>query len=336
MRLAVLGAGAWGSAVAKVAAAQHDVCIWVRDAQQAAQIQRTRINTRYLPDVDLGPALNISADLSTAIAGAQLVIVATPTNALRATAQALVQHACQAPLLWLCKGFEPHAQQGALLAHEVLEQVYGTAFVKEHAGALSGPSFAQEVAQGLPAALTVAGSKAFCELVTEALHQGPLRIYSSQDVVGVEVGGAVKNVLAIATGVADALALGQNARAALITRGLAEITRLGLALGAQASTFMGLAGVGDLILTCTGALSRNRQVGLLLGQGVTLAQALAQLGHVAEGVHSAPAVLACARVHGIDMPITAAVCELLAGRSSPRALVDALMARDPKAEQSHP
>jgi len=262
MRLAVLGAGAWGSAVAKVAAAQHDVTLWVRDAQQAAQIQRTRTNTRYLPDIDLGPALNISADLGAAIAGAQLVIVATPTSALRATAQALAQQACQAPLLWLCKGFEPDAQQGALLAHEVLEQVYGAAFVKAHSGPLSGPSFAQEVAQGLPAALTVAGSNAFCKLVTQALHQGPLRIYSSQDVVGVEVGGAVKNVLAIATGVADALALGQNARAALITRGLAEITRLGLALGAQAATFMGLAGVGDLILTTSSspAPARSRAI----------------------------------------------------------------------------
>ncbi len=334
MKLAVLGAGAWGSAVAKVAATQHTVALWARDPQQVEVIARTHENARYLPGIALGAAVHASADLANTVAGADLIILATPTDALRPTLTALAQLKVAVPLVWLCKGFESQTGAPGLLAHQVAAQVLGEAWAAQHTGPLSGPSFADEVARGLPAALTVAGASQFCATVTQALHHGALRIYSTSDVVGVEVGGAVKNVLAIATGVADALALGNNARAALITRGLAEITRLGLALGAQAQTFMGLTGVGDLILTCTGELSRNRKVGLLLGAGVPLDQALAQLGHVAEGVRSAPAVLARAQAHGVEMPITAAVCALLDGKMKPREVVETLMARDPKLEQS--
>ena len=203
---------------------------------------------------------------------------------------------------------------------------------RANVGPLSGPSFAIEVACGLPTALTVAGAPEFCERVTEALHGGALRIYSTDDVAGVEVGGAVKNVMAIATGISDALELGLNARAALITRGLAEITRFGVALGARAETFTGLTGIGDLILTATGDLSRNRKVGLALGRGATMEAAVADLGHVAEGVRSAHAVLTRARQFDVDMPITEAVCAVLDGALTPSEALHALLAREPKVE----
>jgi glycerol-3-phosphate dehydrogenase (NAD(P)+) len=214
------------------------------------------------------------------------------------------------------------------MAHEIVADELGG----HTAGPLSGPSFAQEVARRLPTALVVAGDDGLCQRVTDALHDPALRIYSTGDVVGVEVGGAVKNVLAIATGICDALALGHNARAALITRGLAEIGRFGAALGAQPATFMGLAGVGDLILTCTGELSRNRQIGLLLGRGLPLDAALARVGHVAEGVWSAPAVAGRAAALGVQMPITEAVRTVLEGTASPRQALERLLARDPKRE----
>lgn len=326
MNVAVLGAGAWGTAVACVLAPRHAVRLWARDAVQAAAIDAARCNERYLPAQPLPAALGVTADLAQALAGAGLVVLATPTEALREMARALRAQGCAAPLVWLCKGLE---RAGGRLAHRVLTEELGA---RADVGPLSGPSFAAEVARGLPAALTVAGAPDFCALVTRVFHAGALRIYSTDDVIGVEIGGAVKNVLAIATGIAEALGLGLNARAALITRGLAETTRLGLALGARAETFVGLAGLGDLILTCTGELSRNRRVGLLLGAGQPLQEALAQLGHVAEGVWSAPAVAARAAAEGVDMPITAAVCAVLDGRLTPRAALHELLAREPRAE----
>lgn len=328
MNIAVLGAGAWGTAMACAAAPRHAVRLWARDAAQAQALRQSRSNQRYLPGVVLPEPLSVESDLAAALAFARggLVVVATPTAGLREMARALAAHAPGTPLAWLCKGFE---RETGLLPHQVVAEELGAA---APAGPLSGPSFAIEVARGLPTALTVAGEADFCARVTAAFHAGALRVYSSDDVVGVEVGGAVKNVLAIATGISDALALGANARAALITRGLAEITRLGVALGARAETFMGLTGMGDLILTCTGELSRNRSVGLMLGRGVPLAQALAELGHVAEGVRTAPAVLARARAAGVEMPITAAVCAVLDGTHTPQAALAALLAREPKGE----
>jgi len=328
MNIAVLGAGAWGTAVACAAAARHDVLLHARDSAQCAAMRADRENRRYLPGVSLPGSIELSSSFDDAVRHARdgLLIIATPTDALRGVLHALRGPARLPPVVWLCKGFE---KAGGRLAHEVVREEIG-----EHtdAGPLSGPSFAQEVARGLPTALTVAGPAGFCDLVTEALHGGALRIYSTDDVVGVEVGGAVKNVLAIATGICDALELGLNARAALITRGLAEMTRLGCALGGRPDTFMGLTGVGDLILTATGDLSRNRRVGIELGRGASKDDAMARLGHVAEGVHSAHAVRGRARAAGIEMPITEAVCAVLDGVLSPQQALDRLLAREPKRE----
>jgi glycerol-3-phosphate dehydrogenase (NAD(P)+) len=327
--VAVLGAGAWGTAISCALAQRHQVTLWSRDAAQARAIAGTRRNDRYLPATVIDTSIAVTGDFAAAIAHARhgLIVVAVPTAALRETVCRLRNEPALAPFVWLCKGFE---RDRAQLAHEVVRDELGS----HPSGPLTGPSFAAEVARGLPTALTVAGTSEFCGWVTQIFHAGSLRIYSSEDVTGVEVGGAVKNVMAIATGIADALGLGHNARAALITRGLAEITRLGVALGARAETFMGLAGVGDLILTCTGELSRNRQVGILLGRGMPLSLALERIGHVAEGVWSAPAVAARAQSCGVDMPLTAAVCAVLDGRISPRDALAQLLARDPKRESA--
>jgi glycerol-3-phosphate dehydrogenase (NAD(P)+) len=292
-------------------------------------MRAARSNRRYLAGITFPPALSVTDAFDAAVAHASggLIIVATPTRALREMSQRLAVLDSRSPVAWLCKGIE---ETDHLLAHEVVASTWPDAV--DRSGPLSGPSFALEVARGLPTALTVAGSSGFCKHVTGALHGGALRIYSSPDVVGVEVGGTVKNVLAIATGISDALELGLNARAALITRGLAEMTRLGVALGARPETFMGLTGVGDLILTATGDLSRNRQVGLALGRGRAISQAVDELGHVAEGVRSAPAVLARAREAGVQMPITGAVCTVLSGGATPRQALERLLARDPKRE----
>ena len=336
MKIIVLGAGAWGTALALSAASQpvsaHEVTLWARDAAQAAALQATRENARYLPGIALPAALRVGSGPLAALpglaAGFDLVIVATPMAGLRGMLGAL--RGCRAPVAWLCKGFEApgHAPFG-LLAHEVRAQVAPDLI----AGVLSGPSFAQEVARGQPTALVAASAHAVVrDALVAAFHSATLRVYANDDIVGVEVGGAVKNVLAIATGLCDGLGLGLNARAALITRGLAEMTRLGLALGARAETFMGLSGLGDLVLTATGDLSRNRQVGLLLAQGKTLQQAVDSLGHVAEGVYSARTVAQRARSLGVEMPIAQGVVALLDGQLQPADAVAALMGRGPTAE----
>lgn len=338
MKIAVLGAGAWGTALAISASRQprtpHAVTLWARDPQQAAEMQAARVNARYLPDIALPDALAVRADPSDDVgrlaAQQDLIIIATPMAGLRGMLEVLRD--CQRPVAWLCKGFEP-AGDGApgLLAHEIQAQVAPGL----QAGVLSGPSFAQEVAHGQPTAL-VAGSvhAPVREQLVAAFHCPTLRVYANDDLVGVEVGGAVKNVLAIATGLCDGLNLGLNARAALITRGLAEMTRLGVALGARTETFMGLSGLGDLVLTATGDLSRNRKVGLLLAQGKSLPEAVASLGHVAEGVYCARTVVQRAQSLGVQMPIAQAVVALLDGRMRPAEAVAALMGRDPANEQA--
>ncbi|MBP6418032.1 MAG: NAD(P)-dependent glycerol-3-phosphate dehydrogenase [Giesbergeria sp.] len=333
MKIVVIGAGAFGTAMAVSAAAHpagHAVTLWARDAQQLAALQATRSNARYLPGVDLPPALAlVSGDMAALAAAADLVIVATPMAALRSVLTQL-RH-CRAPLAWLCKGFESTQGPGAvgLMAHEVCAQ----AAPDLAAGVLSGPSFAAEVASFQPTALVAASRhERVRTALVQAFHSPSLRVYANDDIVGVEAGGAIKNVLAIATGLCDGLQLGLNARAALITRGLAEMTRLGVALGARTETFMGLSGVGDLVLTATGDLSRNRRVGLLLAQGQTLAQAVASLGHVAEGVYCARTVVQRARHLGVDMPISEAVVALLDGQLQPLDGLAALMDRDPKGE----
>jgi glycerol-3-phosphate dehydrogenase (NAD(P)+) len=324
--VSILGAGAWGTALAVQAATRLPTLLWARDPQQLAAMAASRRNERYLPGVELPAALQLSADLpaAQAHAGRQgLYVIATPMAGLR---DMLAQLPDGAAVLWLCKGFEAGT---GLLGHEIAAQVNPTL----RAGVLSGPSFAQEVAQGLPTALVAASRDASVPgLAIAAFHGARLRVYASADPVGVEVGGAVKNVLAIATGIADGLGLGLNARAALITRGLAEMTRLGMALGAQTDTFMGLSGLGDLVLTATGDLSRNRRVGLRLATGLPLAQVLTELGHVAEGVYSAPTVLMRAEAVGVDMPITRAVVGLLRGQLTAPDAVAALMSREARYE----
>jgi len=331
MHISVIGAGAWGTAMAMAASRHpdgHQVDLHVRDKAQAMAMQQSRENSRYLPGVRLPDAVRISFEPWSSADGrsnaARLVVVATPMAGLRSVLTSLA--GANAPVAWLCKGFESDT---GLMPHEVQAQVAP----KLHAGALSGPSFALEVARQQPTALVAASPHADVrDAMVNAFHGPSLRVYANHDMVGVEVGGAVKNVLAIATGLCDGLNLGLNARAALITRGLAEMTRLGAALGAQSDTFMGLSGLGDLVLTATGDLSRNRKVGLLLAQGQTLAQAVASLGHVAEGVYSARTVMQRAQLLGVDMPITAAVVALLDGACSAQQAVQALMGRDPKGE----
>lgn len=269
----------------------------------------------------------VSTDFAAAVADAELLIVSTPIAGLRPTLERLKTLGCALPVLWVCKGFEAGSGK---LPHQVVADVLG---VEAVCGALSGPSFAEEVAAGQPTAVSLAANDpAFAREAARQLHTTRLRIYANDDLVGVEVGGAVKNVLAIATGVCDGLGLGLNSRAALMTRGLAEIARLGLALGANRQTFMGLAGMGDLILTCTGDLSRNRRVGLALAHDKSLAQILDELGHVAEGVYTAREVDQLSSRLGIDMPISAAVAAVLDGRLSAADALEQLMARDPKEE----
>jgi glycerol-3-phosphate dehydrogenase (NAD(P)+) len=325
LRISVLGAGAWGTAVAIAAARRHRVLLWARDVAQAQRMAADRRNERYLPHAAWPDTLQVTHDHGAALDHARggLVIVATPMAALRERLSLLPADTC---VVWLCKGFEIGT---AALGHQVAADVLPRASV----GVLSGPSFAQEVAGGSPTALVAASSDpALIELATNALHGETLRVYGSNDVVGVEVGGAVKNVLAIATGIADGLALGYNARAALITRGLAEMTRLGVALGARADTFTGLSGLGDLVLTATGDLSRNRRVGLMLAQGLDLRTILEKLGHVAEGVHCAQTVAKLAQLHGVAMPIADAVSAVLNRRLGPRDAVLQLMRRDARFE----
>ena len=335
MKIVVLGAGAWGTAVAMSAAqhpAGHQVTLWARNPAQASAMQTQHENTHYLPGMALPPALQVaSGDPVTACHGADLVIVATPMAALRGMLTAL--QGLSMPVAWLCKGFEsPTGAQAAdagLLAHEVCAQVAPTL----RSGVLSGPSFAAEVARQQPTALVAASAhEGVSELLVSAFHGEAMRVYANHDIVGVEVGGAVKNVLAIATGVCDGLGLGLNSRAALMTRGLAEIARLGLALGAERQTFMGLAGMGDLILTCTGDLSRNRRVGLALAQNKSLPQILEELGHVAEGVYTAREVDQLSRKLAVDMPISAAVAAVLDSRLTAAQALEQLMSRDPREE----
>jgi glycerol-3-phosphate dehydrogenase (NAD(P)+) len=329
MKIAVLGAGAWGTALALSLAERHAIALWVWDPADLEAMRRTRVNGRYLPGFSIPSSVALEGDPVAALAHADLALAVVPSAALRETLQRLAGCASVPPVVVASKGFEPTTGR---LSHQVVEETLGQ---RAQYGVLSGPSFAQEVARGLPTAVTLAASDAaFAERVARALHGPRLRVYSSTDVVGVEVGGAVKNVIAIAAGISDGLGFGHNARAALITRGLAEITRLGLKLGGRQETFLGLAGAGDLILTCTGDLSRNRQVGRLLAQGQSLEEVLDRLGHVAEGVHTAREVHGLAQQLGVDMPITEAVYRVLFQGLPPHQAVDMLLSREPKPEHS--
>lgn len=326
MNLAILGAGAWGTALAVNFAQHHAVTLWARNAAQIDQLQATRVNTRYLPGVSLPAQLALSADLSATVASADAVIVATPSGAFRSVLGSIAPLIPDNPVIWVCKGFEAGTMK---LPHQVAME---TLAATTPCGVLSGPSFAQEVAAGLPTALTLASQQAATRAVASQLHNHHLRVYTSSDVIGVEVGGALKNVIAIAAGISDGLHFGYNARAALISRSLAEMTRLGHALGGRTETFMGLTGMGDLILTATADLSRNRQVGLRLAAGMSLEAILRDLGHIAEGVTTAREVDQLAQQLGVDMPIVHAVCQILYQGMAPKTAVEALLNREPKAE----
>ncbi len=325
--VAILGAGAWGTALAiHLARAQPAPALrlWARDAAEAHALAATRENVRYLPGATLPPAIVVGAALPEALANASLILVATPIGALLEVAAA-ARRIATAPLFWVGKGFvATDAAPGVGLAHRAIAPSWPAPV-----GVISGPSFAAEVAQGLPTAVTVAATDAgSAESVARRLRGETFRAYVSDDLTGVEVGGAVKNVLAIAAGTSDALGFGNNARAALITRGLAETGRLSAALGGKRETLMGLAGLGDLVLTCTGDLSRNRRVGLGLASGRPLAEILDELGHVAEGVAAARHVRVLARALGVDMPICEAVYRVLYEDVTPRRAVESLLARE--------
>ena len=332
--IAILGAGAWGTALAAHLARRNhfSVTLWARSATRANEIAQARRNERYLSGVVLPDALAVSADFVDA-AKADLIIVATPIAALSGLVDALAAAGAGAPLVWLSKGFievppSPEMPAGIGLAHQVLAARWPAPV-----GVVSGPSFAEEVARGLPTAVTVAATDpALAADVASLLRADTLRAYESDDLAGVEIGGAVKNVLAIAAGASDGLGFGHNARAALITRGLAETGRLSGALGGRRDTLMGLAGLGDLVLTCTGDLSRNRRVGLELARGLELTKILAELGHVAEGVAAARAAHILSRHHRVEMPIVDAVHRVLYEGLSPRDAVLELLRREPRAE----
>lgn len=337
--VAVLGAGAWGNALAIAASSHAPTILWARDASLVSQLQATGENTRYLPGIKLPSALAYTSSLQAAVQHAAsgalpgLIILGVPLAGLRQICldlSPLIKRHQQniAGLIWTCKGLE--ADTGKLPSEIAREAL--SALPELPVGVLSGPSFAREVARGLPVALTIAStSQRLREACITALHGGTIRLYASADVVGVEVGGALKNIMAIACGIGDGLGLGTNARAALITRGLAEICRFGEALGAQATTFSGLTGMGDLVLTATGDLSRNRQVGLAIGQGQSLKEILAQ-GLTAEGARCAQAVQQRATQLGVDLPITRAVCDVLFNHVAPRLAVSQLLARDATSE----
>ncbi len=329
MRIAVLSAGAWGTALAIAFSVRNEVALWAREPEVVDAMRSRRENTRFLPGHPLPESMRIEADFEAAVAFADLLVVATPLAGLRSTLRRLHEIAPGKPLIWVCKGLEAGSGK---LPHVIAAEELGA---DARYGVLSGPSFAEEVARHLPSAVTLAANDAeFARETALALHTPRLRIYANDDLPGVEVGGAVKNVLAIATGISDGLGLGLNARAALITRGLAEIARLGHALGGHRETFMGLAGMGDLILTATGDLSRNRRVGLALAAGKTLPQILEELGHVAEGVSTAREVAALAERLGIEMPITQAVDAILHRGVSAADAVEQLLMRDPKVESA--
>lgn len=327
-RIAVIGAGAWGTALANTYASNgHQIALWTIDAGHAEEMRQQRSNQRYLPGFAFPDTLAVCHSLDEACGNAELALVVTPVAGLRPTLAKLGSTFPKLPVLWACKGFEKGT--GAL-PHEVAEELLapGTG-----CGALTGPSFAQEVAQGLPCAITLASRDiSFAKLWVSRLIHPRLRLYANDDVIGAEIGGAVKNVLAIAAGISDGLGFGLNARAALVTRGLAEIARLSEALGGRRDTLMGLAGMGDLILTSTGDLSRNRRVGLGLAEGRSLEEILKDLGHVAEGVLTTETVVKRAAALGVEMPITLAVQEVLLGRLKPRDAVEQLMTREARLE----
>ena len=331
-KIVVLGAGAWGTALAMNISERHPVSLWARNAGHVSGMRKARANPLYLGEFKFNDQLQVEDDLATALVDADLILSVVPTAGFRAILKNLKALGCKAPIIWAHKGLEP---ESAKLPYEVaLEELGDPKVTGQNWGALSGPSFAAELVRGLPTAVTVAANdEVFSNAAALLIHGANLRVYHTTDVIGVSVGGALKNVMAIAAGISDGMGFGNNARAAMITRGLAEITRFGMALGASSETFMGLAGAGDLILTCTGQYSRNREVGLQLASGKSLAEILHSLGHVAEGVSTTAEVMRRARIMQVEMPITYQVDQVLShGKSAQDAVID-LLGRDQKSEE---
>ncbi len=329
LKVAVLGAGSWGTALAALMARHgHSVVLWGRDAQATRAIDQQHENPRYLPGITLPETLRASSDLAVSLHDADLVLVVVPSHAFTETLRLLAPlRPAAAGVAWATKGFEPGS--GRFL-HEVAEDILGP---QVPLAVVTGPSFAKEVTLGLPTAVTVHGQDPeFAQCVADVLHGPAFRAYTGDDMVGAELGGAMKNVLAVATGVADGMQLGLNARAGLITRGLNEMLRLSAAIGAKPETLMGLAGLGDLVLTCTGDLSRNRRLGLALGRGQSLPDAVREIGQVVESVQTADEVMRLADRHGIDLPISSAVRDVLHGDLTPAAGLQQLLAREQKPE----
>ena len=326
-RVVVVGAGSWGTTIARLLAGNGSITLWARSPELAACLARDRENPRYLPGVRLPPSVRPEASLPDAVAGADLVLVAVPSHGFRGVLESMVPALPDgAAVVSLAKGIEVGTN---LRMSQVIEQV----LPGHPAGVLSGPNLAHEVAAGQPAATVVAlADESLARRVQDLLHCSTFRVYTATDVVGCEIAGASKNVMAIAAGISDGLGFGENTRAVLITRGLAEQARLGLALGGQALTFGGLAGVGDLVATCTSPQSRNRSVGLALGEGRPLADVLGGMHMVAEGVRTAGPMVDLARAHGVEMPIAEQVAALVAGDTTPAEAVAALMERPPRAE----
>lgn len=327
--VAVLGPGSWGTALALLLVRNgHAVRLWGHDPDEIAPLLRERENRRYLPGIPFPSALTVGVDLAEMLADVDLALAVVPSQAYGVTLTRLrPELPAGAGFAWATKGLEPG---GGRFLHEVTTEILGVTWP---AAVISGPSFAREVAMGLPTAVTVAsGDPAYARWVAALLHGSNLRAYTSADVIGVELGGAVKNVLAIAAGISDGLGFGANARAALITRGLAEMARLGLAVGGQRETFMGLAGVGDLVLTCTDDQSRNRRFGLAIGRGETAEAAFAAIGQVVEGAATAREALRLASRYRVEMPITEQVNQVLYQGQAPRRAVEILLARDSKPE----
>jgi glycerol-3-phosphate dehydrogenase (NAD(P)+) len=326
--VAVLGAGSWGTALAAVLARNGaPTTLWGRDPTAVAQIAATRRNARYLPELELPPQLTISADLPASVRDKAIVLIVTPSHAFGALLERIVPYfPAGAGLAWATKGFDPPSGR-------FLHELAAERLPQAPAAIVTGPSFAREVAQGLPTAVTVHSAvPAFAQRVAELLHSTHFRAYTGNDMIGAELGGAMKNVLAVATGVADGMKLGLNARAGMITRGLNEMLRLGAAIGARPETLMGLAGLGDLVLTCTGDLSRNRRLGLALGRGVPLREAVAEIGQVVESVETVDTIMRLARRHGLDLPIAHGVQRVLHEEVTPAEALRQLLARERKPE----
>ncbi len=330
MKISVLGAGAWGTALAIHLAKKHQVILWARNGSHISGMRKARSNPKYLGNFQFPEQLFLDNDLQSTVVSADLIISAVPTSAFRDLLSEL-KKLNNLPIIWANKGLEVGT---GMLPHEVALDVLGDpGSTNRNFGVISGPSFAAELVRELPTAVTLAAtSDDLSKLAANAFHHGSMRIYTSKDVAGVSVGGALKNVIAIAAGISDGMGFGNNARAAIITRGLAEISRFGEAIGASPDTFGGLAGAGDLVLTCTGEYSRNREVGIRLAQGRPIREILDGLGHVAEGVYTAKEVISRSGLLSIDMPITYEVSQVIHNSKPPKDAVQDLLGRDIKSE----